>query len=274
VANVSHLFLNREKIEKTLKNKFIYLFLDHDGTLAPIAQTPEQAIMPKGTKELLRQLSKMPNCKIAIISGRALKDISKRIGLKNIVYVGNHGFEIKGPKINFKSPISIRYRRMLEGIKVKLEKGLSPFQGVIIEDKRFSISVHYRLVDKKDIPAVEAEFYSILFLYEFRNNVQVKPGKMVLEIRPPIPWNKGKVVLWLLGRRLFAMRNKKMKVLPIYIGDDTTDEDAFESLKDKGMTIFVGKPKKTKARFYLKNTGEVAQLLEVVNKSLKSNTLW
>ena len=120
---------------------------------------------------------------------------------------------------------------------------------MIIEDKGFSISVHYRLVDKKDIPAVEAEFYSILFLYEFRNNVQVKPGKMVLEIRPPILWNKGKVVLWLLGRRLFMMRDKKMKILPIYIGDDNTDEDAFDVLKDKGMTIFVGEPKKTKAAF-------------------------
>lgn len=261
-----YLFSDWKRIEKVLRDKFIYLFLDYDGTLAPIARTPKKAIMPKKTKDLLRQLSKMPNCKIAIVSGRSLKDISKRIGLKNIVYVGNHGFEIRGPKINFKSPVPLRYRRTLEEIKAKLENKLSSIKGVFIEDKGFSLSVHYRLADKKDVTVVENEFYAALFLYELRNNVQVKHGKMVLEIRPPIPWDKGKVVLWLLGRRLFLMRNKKMKILPIYVGDDMTDEDAFGSLKGRGITIFVGKPKKTKALFFVKRTEEVADFLGAILK--------
>lgn len=271
MANTSHLFLNREKIEKSLRNKFVYLFLDYDGTLAPIAMTPHKAIMPKKTKELLRQLSKMPNCKVAIVSGRALKDISKRVGLKNIVYVGNHGFEIKGPKINFKSPLPVRYRKNLDQIKGKLKRSLGLIKGVFIEDKGFSLSIHYRLVDKKDIVTVKNEFYATLFLYEFRENVQIKAGKMVLEIRPPIPWDKGKVVMWLLGRRLFVMRDKKIKILPIYIGDDTTDEDAFESLRDRGITALVGKPIKTKAHFYLKDTKEVARFLEVVLENIKAD---
>jgi len=271
---MKYLFSDWEGIEKILRNKFIYLFLDHDGTLAPIAQTPDKAIMPKGTKDLLRQLSKMPNCKIAIVSGRALSDISRRVGLKNIVYVGNHGFEIKGPKISFKSPVPVRYRRTLEEIKKKLEKNLSSTKGIFIEDKGFSLSVHYRLVNKKDISKVKTEFYAALVLYEVRNSVKVKTGKMMLEIRPPILWDKGKVVLWLLGRRLFVMRDKKMKVLPIYIGDDTTDEDAFESLKNRGITIFVGKPDDTKAQFYVKDTEEVAQFLEMVLKNLKTGVLW
>ncbi len=266
MKNVAYLFSDWKKIEKTLNGKFIYLFLDYDGTLVPIVETPDKAIMPKGTKDLLRQLSKMPNRKIAIISGRTLKDISKRVGLKNIDYVGNHGFEIKGPKINFKSPLPLRYRRTLEEIKDKLEENLSSFRGVFIEDKGFSLSVHYRLADKENIPTIEAEFYSVIFLYEFRNDIHVKPGKMVLEIRPPISWDKGKVVLWLLERRLFVMRNKKMKVLPIYIGDDTTDEDAFECLQNKGMTIFIGKPKKTKAQLYLKDSGEITRFLEAILK--------
>jgi len=272
--DMKYLFSDLERIKETLKDKFIYLFLDHDGTLAPIANTPNKAIMPKGTKDLLRQLSKMTNCKIAIVSGRALSDISRRVGFKNIVYVGNHGFEIKGPKINFKSPITIRYRKTLDQIKAKLEKSLGLIKGVFIEDKGFSLSVHYRLVDKKDVVSVKNEFYAVLFLYEFRENVQVMAGKMVLEVRQPIPWNKGKVVLWLLGRRLFVLRNKKMEVLPIYIGDDMTDEDAFESLKDKGITIFVGKPGKTKAQFYVKDTEEVARFLEMVLKNLKAGVLW
>ena len=266
MRKAAHLFLNWKRIEKTLRGKFISLFLDYDGTLAPIAKTPGAAVMQQKMKNLLRQLLKLPNCKIAVVSGRALRDISRRVGLKNIIYVGNHGFEIEGPKIKFKSPAPIWYKKTLEKIKAELEKALSSVEGVFIEDKGFSLSVHYRLAGKENISKVKTEFYAVLLLHELRNEVRIKTGKMVLEVQPPIPWNKGKVVLWLLGRRLFVMRNKKPKVLPIYIGDDTTDEDAFESLKDKGITIFVGKPKNTKARFYLKDTEEVADFLENILK--------
>lgn len=271
---MKYLFSDWERIEKALKGKFIYLFLDHDGTLAPIAQTPDKAIMPKGTKDLLRQLSKTPNCKIAIISGRTLKDISKRIGLRNIVYVGNHGFEIKGPKIKFKSPISRKYRKILKELKAKLEKSLSPFKGVFVEDKGFCLAVHYRLADENNISAIASKFYVATFIDEFRNNIRVKSGKMVREIRPPILWDKGIAALWLLDQQSSAMKDKEMEVLPVYIGDDLTDEDAFQVLRNRGLTIFVGKLGETKAQFYLKDTDNVARFLKVVLKNLKAGVLW
>jgi len=264
VKNVSYIFSSLEGIKKSLRNKFIYLFLDYDGTLSPIAQTPAKACMPDRAKELLLKLSKMPNCRIAIVSGRSLTDISKRVGLKNIVYVGNHGFEIKGPKIKFRSPVSHEYRKILKELKAKLKKDLSPFKGVFIEDKGFCLAVHYRLADENDISAIASKFYISTFIDEFRNNIQVKSGKMVREIRPPVLWNKGIAALWLLDQQSSAMKNKKTEVLPIYIGDDTTDEDAFRVLKDRGMTVFVGKPKNTKARFYLRDTSEVITFLELI----------
>lgn len=270
---MKYLFSDWEKIEKTLKGKFIYLFLDHDGTLAPIAQTPDKAIISKKTKDLLRQLSKMTNCKIAIVSGRALKDISKRIGLKNIVYVGNHGFEIKGPKIEFKSPISRKYSKILKGIEAKLKRDLSQFKGVFVEDKGFCLTVHYRLADENDISAIASKFYFATFIDEFRNNIQVKSGKMVREIRPPILWDKGMAALWLLNRQSSVTKDREMEALPVYIGDDKTDEDAFQVLKDKGLTIFVGKPRNTSARFYLKDTKEVAHFLEEILSGMKGRDL-
>jgi len=262
-----YLFSYWERIKKTLKGKFIYLFLDYDGTLAPIALTPGMAVLPKKTKDILRRLSKMSDHKIAVISGRALKDISWRVGLKNIVYAGNHGFEVKGPGVSFTSPVSLLYKKTLKMIKVELEKNLSSIRGVLIEDKGFSLSMHYRLADKENIPVIKARFYTVIFPYEFTNNVQVKPGKMILEVRPPISWDKGKVVLWLLARCKGAILTKKREVFPIYIGDDKTDEDAFGSLKDSGITIFVGSPKNTKARFYLKNPEEVIRFLEIMSKN-------
>jgi len=264
VRKPAYLFSSLEKIKRTLKDRFVYLFLDYDGTLAPIAETPGKAAMSMETNYLLRRLSKAPNCKVAIVSGRALKDVSGRIGLKNIIYVGNHGFEIRGPKIDFKSPLPYRYIKTLAEIKSKLEKKLSPVKGVFIEDKGYSLSVHYRAADKIDRSLIETEFYSALLLYEVRKNVLVGTGKLVLEVKPPVIWDKGKAVLWLLARRKFVLSSKKIKVFPVYIGDDVTDEDAFRSLKGRGMTIFVGKPKGTEARLYLKDTRDVVKFLKIV----------
>jgi trehalose-phosphatase len=274
MKNACYLFSDRKRIEKALRGKFIYLFLDYDGTLAPIADTPRGAVTPGRIKKLLLRLSEMPDCAVAIVSGRKLSDLERRIRLKNIVYAGNHGFEIKGPKIKFESPVPARYRRSLEEIKAGLRRQLSAIKGAVVEDKGFSLGVHYRLAAGKDIPAVKNIFYAATLIHEVRNIITVKTGKMALEIRPSMPWDKGRVVLWLLGRQLFAMRNRKKKILPVYIGDDTTDEDAFESLKGRGMTIFVGKPKKTKARFYLKDTEEVAEFLEGILKTVNTGALW
>jgi trehalose-phosphatase len=267
LEETTYLFSDWEKVKRSLKGKFTHLFLDYDGTLVPIAETPAGAVMPAETKELLRQLSMLPNTKIIIISGRSLKDISSQIGLKEIVYVGNHGFEIKGPKIRFKSPVSLKYKRVLGEIRNKLAKSLASFKDVLVEDKGLSLSVHYRLADKSDVPEMTSELYRIIFPYEFKGDVKVRPGKKVLEVRPSVAWNKGSAVLWLLDQRSFKPRDKKIRVFPVYIGDDATDEDAFECLKSRGMTIFVGKPGRTKARFYLKGSREVIKFLKAISNN-------
>jgi len=267
VKNISYIFSVLEGIKKSLKNKFIYLFLDYDGTLSPIARTPAEARMSDKVKELLHKLSKLENWKMAIISGRSLSDISKRVGVKNIVYVGNHGFEIKGPKIKFKSPVSRSYRKVLKEIKAKLKRELSSFKGVFVEDKGYCLTLHYRLANENDISAITSKFYFATFIDEFRRNIQTKSGKMTREIRPPFIWNKGMAALWLLNQQLSVMKGKDMRVMPVYIGDDLTDEDAFQVFRDRGLTIFVGKPKSTKARFYLKDSQEVEKFLEVVLKN-------
>lgn len=265
MKNIDYLFSNCDRVKRTLQGKFIYLFLDYDGTLAPIAKTPAKAFMPKETKKLLRRLSEMPNCKLAVISGRALKDIERRVGLKNnTAYVGNHGFEIKGPNIKFNSPVPVQYQKTIKEIRAKLGKRLSPINGVFVEDKGFSLSVHYRLAAKNNIRKVRDELHAALLMYEARGYVRVKPGKMVFEIRPPLAWDKGKAVLWLLARQKFAMRKNKREIIPIYIGDDISDEDAFSVLKDRGWPIRVGKLERSDARYYLKDTAEVTRLLKLI----------
>lgn len=269
-----YLFSDLSKAAKALRGKPICLFLDYDGTLAPIVRVPGRAAISAKTKGLLSKLSGSPDCKVAIVSGRELKDLSKHVGLKGVVYVGNHGFEAKGPRIDFKKPLSVRYKKTLKEIKGKLKDIFSFVKGVLIEDKGFSLSVHYRLAGKESIPAIKRRFYDTISPYESGGRVRVRPGKMILEVRPPADWNKGKIVSWLLKQRLFAARNKGKKPFPVYIGDDTTDEDAFEFLRDKGMTIFVGSPEDTKARFYLKDTLEVTKFLKEILKNINRGTSW
>jgi len=261
---MEHLFFRLNKLKDFLKGKFIFLFLDYDGTLAPIAQSPDKAIIPVKTLDALKGLSKNSHCKVAIISGRALKDIKNKIGLERMIYAGNHGLEIDGPKLRFKAPLSMGYMAILKKIKGILKKKLSKIRGVIIEDKGLTLGVHYRLVNIKDMQPVKTIFHNAVAHYIISNKIKIRPGKKVLEIRPSLEWDKGKVVLWLLARLRFVLSREPY--FPIYIGDDATDDDAFRALKDKGLTVFVGDPGNSHAKYYLRNTQEVAEFLKQILK--------
>jgi len=259
ILTMKYLFTYWDDIQKLIAGKYVVLFLDYDGTLTPIVESPSKALISKQTKHLLKRLSANYRCKLAIISGRSLKDIKKRVGLKNIIYSGNHGLEIEGPSIRFEVLFSFNYKTIIKQIKKELNKRLSPINGVLLEDKGFSLSLHYRLVDKKRIPFVKTTFDMVVSPY-LNNKIKIKTGKKVFEIMPAVEWDKGKVALWLLNKLKLHLGNRQ--ILPIYVGDDVTDEDAFKALKREGLTIFIGSPKKSNAKYYLKNTKEVFEFLK------------
>lgn len=261
---MKYLFSQWEKIYPRLKGRPVFFFLDFDGTLSPIARTPGQAALNPRIKTLIRRLSLAPGHKVAVISGRALSDIKRKVGLKNIIYAGNHGLEIEGPKIRFEEPGSLKCVPALKNIKALLKSKLSGIKGVIIEDKSLSLSVHYRLAEGRDIAAIKTAVHEAAILDLVKQKVVIRPGKKVLEIKPAINWDKAKAVLWLLGRQKFALKGKP--VMPIYIGDDLTDEDAFRALRHRGLTVFVGETaNSSSAEYYLKDTSEVEEFL---NRSL------
>lgn len=259
---MEYLFAQPDKLKKLLDKKFIFLFLDYDGTLTPIVDTPQAAIIPKGTKELLRKLSRMPHFRLGIISGRSLKDIKNIVGLKNIIYAGNHGLEIQGPKTRFRSPVSAKEKSAIRNIVRVLRPQLSSFKGVLIEDKGLTLSIHYRLVDKGSVPDFKKKFIKAIAFYASAGEIKINSGKKVYEIKPPVQWDKGKVVLWFLARQKFSLKDKS--ILSIYVGDDTTDEDAFRALQGKGLTVSVGKHNNSQAGYYLNNAGEVVEFLRFI----------
>jgi trehalose-phosphatase len=263
---MKYLFHILNKIGADLTNRPTFLFLDYDGTVTPIRKKPSLCRISKHTKSLLAELSKLPNFKLAIISGRSLKSVRNMVGLNGIIYSGNHGLEIQGPGIRFQPPVSKHHKAIIRQLNSLLAGKLRPIEGVLIQYKKFSMSVHYRLVAAKDRPLVKQVFRQITESYVRKNLIRVKPGKMVLEIFPPVNWDKGTAVQWLLKN---IPDKSRCACLPIYIGDDVSDEDAFKILKKRGLSIYVGKPGKSCASYHVKNIEEVHDFLSLIVKLKK-----
>ncbi|MFH1347913.1 MAG: trehalose-phosphatase [Candidatus Margulisiibacteriota bacterium] len=239
--------------------KDLFIFLDYDGTLTPIVNKPHQAKLSSARRSFLKKFSQLPHVKLIIISGRMLSDLKKRVGIPNIYYAGNHGFEISGPGTKLVHPKARSAKPVLKKLGSLLVGKLKSIKGVLVEDKILTLSVHYRLVTKKDLPKVEEIFQEIIRPYLKTKMIRVSHGKKVFEVRPNIKWDKGQAVLWFLNKKA-----KGKKVFPVYIGDDTTDEDAFKALKNRGSTFRVGRTTKTCAEHFLKDVDQVYMLLRIL----------
>ena len=183
---------------------------------------------------------------IAVVSGRSLQDIKTKVGIEDIVYVGNHGAEIwDGKKVTISQESKVE-THILKELLARLKEALLHIQGVIIEDKGFTISIHFRMVKVKYLGELFDKFWRIA--KDFENTLRITSGKKVFEMRPLNAWDKGDAVLWIIEN----MGNGR---IPIYIGDDTTDEDAFRVLKGIGISISIGVC--SESDYCLKNQKEI-----------------
>jgi trehalose 6-phosphate phosphatase len=224
---------------RTAKNMKLFLMLDYDGTLTPIVKNPMRAILSAPRKKMLKCLARQPEIKLAIISGRKLSVVKRLVGISKIIYVGNHGYEILAGGKHWIHPAAKKSIPLFKKIKAELEKKLH-YQGLLIEDKGLTLSLHYRSLAKSALPAFKKDFK--LALMPWRRAIKITSGKKVYEVRPPLNWDKGQAVRWLI-------KNLKLqKYAPVYIGDDQTDEDAFKVLKGRGLTYLVGKTSRTAAK--------------------------
>ena len=235
------------------------IFLDYDGTLTPIVKKPHLAKLTAKQKSFLKKLAANPEVILTIVSGRKLAEVKKLVGLPHIFYAGNHGFEIKGPALSKVHPKALASKPTLKKIKKALAAAAKKIKGALVEDKTYTLSLHYRLVKAKDLKKLEETFKEIIAPYLKGKNIRVTHGKKVFEVRPNIDWNKGLAVRWLISKLV-----KGKKHIPIYIGDDTTDEDAFKLLRKKGVTIRVGKFKETSAKNFLKDVNDVYKFLKIL----------
>jgi trehalose 6-phosphate phosphatase len=208
------------------------VFFDFDGTLSDIVENPDSARLVAGAADALTALT--AQCPVAILSGRDLTDVRQRIGLPGIWYAGSHGFELTGPDgthhENAEAAASIP---VLQQAAAELTDQLSHIPGVVVEHKRFGVAVHYRNAARDRVGEAAAAVRSV----GQRTALRVTTGREVIELRPDVDWDKGKTLRWVLDH----IRDDEQPgpLLPIYLGDDITDEDAFDAIHDDGIAILV-----------------------------------
>jgi trehalose 6-phosphate phosphatase len=239
----------------------LLLLSDYDGTLTPIVGRPKEAILSPEVREKIYTLAQKPTSSVGIISGRSLSELESMVAVDGIYYAGNHGLEIEGPGLKFVSQPAETARATIKSLACQLSAALDSIAGVIIEDKGLSLSVHYRLVKKDEENLVTETFRQITAPSVSEGKIKITSGKKVMEVRPPVDWHKGKAVE-VITREIKALL-KLEQVLTIYLGDDTTDEDAFKVVhRPEGWSIFIGEENLTSnADYFLKSTAEVEELL-------------
>ncbi|KAK8950792.1 putative trehalose-phosphate phosphatase 6 [Platanthera zijinensis] len=258
-----------EEIAAAAKGKKIVMFLDYDGTLSPIVDNPDSAFMSEAMRAAVKNVARyFPT---AIVSGRCRDKVYSFVQLAELYYAGSHGMDIKGPtkwpkkhrqsRVGAKSvlcqPASAFLPMINEIYSVLLDK-TKLIPGVMVENNIFCLSVHFRCVEEKRWIVLEEKVRSVLASYP---ELKLTQGRKVLEIRPTIEWDKGKALEFLLAELGLSDCND---ILPVYIGDDRTDEDAFKVLRDRGqgLGILVSKfPKETCATYSLKEPSEVKEFL-------------
>jgi trehalose-phosphatase len=198
------------------------------------------AIISEDTRELLQSLAQEQHFTVGIISGRALADLKDKVNLPGIIYAGNHGFEIEGPGLNFVNPIVDEVKPFFRVIRRLLTMTAGSIKGVMVEDKGITLSVHYRQADEEKVKDVEN-----LVKHAIQGPAsaifKITTGKKVYEVRPAVSWDKGKAIRLLMKK--YGKGGRLSGLLPIYLGDDLTDEDAFKMIEKygNGITVYVGR---------------------------------
>jgi alpha,alpha-trehalase len=235
----------------------VAVFLDYDGTLTPIVSQPEDAWLSDSMRQTLRELA--VQAPVGILSGRDLDDVRRRVNVDGIVYAGSHGFDIAGPR-GLRRQVATEFLPNLEIAEKELHEALDGIPGARVERKHFSIAAHYRNVKENKASKVERAVGEVAARHRGLRRLE---GKKVYELLPNIEWDKGKAVLWLL--ETLSSESRPGGILPIYIGDDSTDEDAFRALKQRGVGILVREQSQpTAARYSLKDPAEVERFLRTL----------
>jgi alpha,alpha-trehalase len=255
-VNTLPLFADRAaEIRERAAGQTLAAFLDYDGTLTPIVEDYTKAFLSEEMRAAVAELAN--HCTVAIVSGRDVDVVRRLVGLEPVYYAGSHGFDIRGPRGWSQSlEKGVEFLPHIDSAERELRNRLAGISGHDVERKRFSIAVHYRRADANDVASIETIVDDVVADHR---GLQKGHGKKVFRVQPDIEWHKGRAVLWLLEQ----LNLDRTDVLPIYVGDDITDEDAFHILSGRGLSLVVRDPedRRTAADYALADVDDVKRFL-------------
>lgn len=223
------------------------LFLDFDGTLVELAEAPDAIAVPPGLAPMLERLRRRLDGRLAVVSGRALADLERHLPLHGIAFSGSHGLELQladGTRLPLSIPIG------LDDVREKVEAFAAAADGLLVEEKPAGIALHFRQAPRQ---AERADaFMSALAR---KRGFSIQRGNMVVELRPEGA-TKGDAL------KAFMTEPKFHGARPVFVGDDLTDEHAFEAAAALGGAgVLVGPPRESAARYLLPSVAAVAAWL-------------
>jgi len=241
----------------------VVLFLDFDGTLAPITARREEAFPPEPTRELLAELARRRP--VAVVSGRDLDDLMVRVDADGLYLAGSHGFQLAGPGgLREDHPEAGRFLPALDAAEKELERAVADMDGVDVERKRYAVAAHHRRAGPGAEGAVRRAAEQVR---DAHPDLRLARGRRLFELRPALDWNKGRAVDWILEAAGLAER----ATFPLYVGDGRTDEDAFRAVADRGLGVLVrGREGWTRARYALDGPDAVRRFLAALDEKLPS----
>jgi trehalose-phosphatase len=241
-----------DSVAARLDGSPLVIMLDVDGTLAPIAPRPRDALVPPETRRVVAALATLPGVRVVLVSGRAAADARRMVGVANVWVIGNHGFEVVTPDGGEREqPELVPWRSAVARAARRIGALVAPVPGVLLEDKGWTLSVHYRLADPQVVPRlVETVTQAAEPL-----GLRVMHGKMLVEVRPDARVDKGTAVVR-LATELGAIPEREAGrpqeesdaagdgggqagrgASAVFVGDDRTDEDAFRALRARSPRV-------------------------------------
>jgi trehalose 6-phosphate phosphatase len=239
----------------------VLLLFDYDGTLTPIVARPEIAILSDETRRLLSLLAGMDRFVVGVVSGRGLADLELLVAIPGLVYASNHGLEISGVGMGFVHPEAPAFEETLAEVARLLVQGLAGVPGIVVDNKRLTLTVHFRSTPDSYSEQVDDTVVATARPYVDAGRMKITRGKKVVEVRPNIDWGKGKAIEQI-------RKNCGDSPLPVFFGDDETDEEGFVTVQDAGgVAVYIGGTRQnTKALHQLESPQEVAQVLALLTQ--------
>ncbi|NQW23589.1 MAG: trehalose-phosphatase [SAR202 cluster bacterium] len=237
----------------------VLLMFDYDGTLTPIVARPEIATLTDETRQRLTALAGMDKFVVAVVSGRGLADVKAMVNIPGLIYAGNHGLEISGGGMDFVHPEALALESSIAEVTRLLEGQLAEVPGILMDNKGLTLTVHFRSTPGSYSVQVDDMVVATAAPYVAAGQMKITRGKKVVEVRPNLDWGKGKAIEKI-------REDCGDSPLPVFFGDDETDEDGFVVVQEAGgLAVFIGPTRSvTVALHQLESPTEVSQALALL----------